>query len=629
MRAFFLLLLAGSSFCFSEKLPAQPTFNANDQNAAPYAGEFRPGYNPGYYPGWTDQSLSDLAAAIGTRTVRQGLFYELLTTWGYGVRLPEFQHFQSLGMREHIGLILGGANGGSQSAPPDAVRDLTEYCPGHPSELFKGLYEPIWDGGLNGTPVNEKNPFAAFLYQTVLANKDQVRFWEIWNEPGFDYAGKGWRPPGDPAGNWWDANPDPCDYRLHCPIFHYVRLLHIAWEIIKSQSPDSYVCFSSPGYQSFVDAVLRNTDNPADGSVTADYPLRGGAFFDCIAYHSYPHFDGSTVLDPVPPKKYLRNSDQAARGVVIKRDSFQSVLAKRGYDGAHFPKKEFIVSEINIPRKAFSSPYFFGSAEIQRNFIIKASVFAKIDKIHELHFFTLAETKKEANASYEFDLMGLYKNLVGALPGTAVKNDEGWALKTVSNFLYGTTFDAALSKKLEQKEVRVEAFQRVDGKYVIVLWAEALTDMSEAAAATYNFPPNTFLGGDLFQWDFGKTNAKTAYTGGPLALTGSPVFLVASKIVGTSEMPPDSYRDELLAWQLSPNPTAENGAFDLRFSLAQPAQVSAEWSDALGRTGGLFFAKNFESGEQAVPLVLPCAVPGIYFVKLTVNGRVEVRRLVR
>ena len=216
------------------------------------------------------------------------------------------KYYEELGMGEHTAIV---------GFPSPTHRDPVQYCPGIQSELFANMYTPIWDGGANGTPYNDDNYYAAYLYKTVSEYKDHVRFWEIWNEPGFDYTGGlGYLLPGAP-GSWWDNNPNPCDYKLRAPIFHYVRLLRISWEVIKTLDPDAYVVVSGTGYPSFLDAILRNTDNPLDGSVTAEYPLRGGAFFDVMGYHSYPHFDGGLreYSDSIQNWLYYRHSDAAAQ----------------------------------------------------------------------------------------------------------------------------------------------------------------------------------------------------------------------------------------------------------------------------------------------------------------------------
>ena len=63
--------------------------------------------------------------------------------------------------------------------------------------LFQNMYTPVWDGGANGTPVNDNNYFALYVYKTVMQYKQYTKFWEIINEPDFDGGAFGWRLPGD------------------------------------------------------------------------------------------------------------------------------------------------------------------------------------------------------------------------------------------------------------------------------------------------------------------------------------------------------------------------------------------------------------------------------------------------
>ncbi len=569
---------------------SQPNFTANQQ-VATYDGPFRAGYNSGYQPGWNDQTLANIAAGspslgiggAGCRTVRQGLYFELFNTWGYGIRLPEAQHYESLGMGDLTGLIWGGANGGSEAPPPAAFRDQTEYCAGHPSELFKNLYLPIWDPN-NGTPINEENYFAAYLWLTVSTYKDHVKFWEIWNEPGYDFTGDtGWRPAGDPAGNWWDQNPDPCEYRLRAPIFHYVRMLRIAWEVVKMLDPDSFVCCGAPGYQSFLDAVLRNTDNPDDGSATADFPEKGGAYFDALCYHSYPHFDGSTVLDPVT-KKLMRNSDRAADGVIGTRDYFQVPLAAHGYDGVQFPKKQFVVTECNLPRRPFTSKSYFGSDLAQRNFMPKAVVNCMKNGLPQLDVYAIGERKLLADAAYEFDLMGLYQRLDYLPPGSIVMNEEAISLATTTKLLFGTKHDAARSALLSPPPgVRAEAFSTGEpGKFVYALWAQTLVDSSEAGAATFSFPPGMafdFL--TRHDWDFSQTgSAQPLASPTGIALTATPIFLIGKdKTISTSAVLFEKDRMEIF-----PSPAAGGEEVFARFFMRkEEKEARIEVFDPLGR----------------------------------------------
>ena len=147
---------------------AQVTFTAND-SVLRYDKVFRYGVNFGYYPGWTTEQLGSLAAGnpalnikgIGATTLRPAIYEEILETYGYDALIPVYDSLYKLGMRD-LNVFVGGPSG--------AHKDYNSYCPsnsGIKSELFSNLYEPIWDGGANGTPVNENNYYALYLWKTV------------------------------------------------------------------------------------------------------------------------------------------------------------------------------------------------------------------------------------------------------------------------------------------------------------------------------------------------------------------------------------------------------------------------------------------------------------------------------
>ena len=511
-------------------LSGQINYTANDQ-VPTYDGRFRPGVNLGEYSGFSEIELALLAAGNGTAAVpgvggkalRPGLFGSYVEQFGYETQLPNYQAFADLGVTDHT-LIVG--------FPDDPQREPTFYCSDHQSTLYANLYEPIWDDN-NGTAINEDNYYAAYLYRLVTTYQDYVQFWEIWNEPGFDYtSARGWLPPGAP-GNWWDNNPDPCDYKLRAPIFHYVRLLRISYEVIKSIDPEAYVVVSGTGYASFLDAILRNTDNPLDGSFSAEFPLGGGAYFDVMGYHSYPHFDGSLRRwnDDLQDWEYFRHSDAAAEGVLATRDTFQQVLADYGYDGQTYPKKEWAITEVNLPRKEFGE--YIGSAEAQRNFILKAATRCKQNDIWQMQVYKLAEDQTYDNAGFEFDLMGLYKTIDPAGGLYQNRNEEGIAMATFTELIYELDYSDFLTQQLDLPEgvggaVFVDQFQNPTR----VLWAETATDQSEAALATYTLPDGTrHL---LRRWDYNQTREIDHHTEAEIELTGTPVFLTESKITANA-----------------------------------------------------------------------------------------------
>jgi hypothetical protein len=276
--------------------------------------------------------------------------------------------------------------------------------------------------------------------------------------------------------------------------------------------------------------LLRNTDNPAEGAVSNEYPNRGGAYFDCIAYRAYPHVDGSTVVSRTPALVYNRNSDRSAKGIVSLRDGFQTVLAQRGYNGTTSPQKEFIISETNIPRKSFDEAASFGSETAQRNYIPKAYINAKIANIRQLHIYALAENKPESESVDEFEVMGLYRNMSNKSVQGVQANESGVALKTTSDLLHNATHDAAVSAKLAPPPfVRAEAFKKPDGQYVFALWAETQADLNEEAGAVYSFPAAVKISNALrHRWNASLTKLVVETDFAAILLDGSPLFITAS-----------------------------------------------------------------------------------------------------
>lgn len=517
-----LILLAANT------LSGQVNFTANDL-INPYEGYYHPGINLGYYgPQWDDNELADLSAGngtvglsgIGVKALRGSLPEGLGRTFTYDIWINKYNYNNAVGTTDNL-LFLGFAS--------EEHRDPVDYCPNDDfqTDMFANLYEPIWDDGQNGTPVNDDNYYALYVYEVVSRLKDKVKFWEIWNEPGFDFTGaKGFLPPGVP-GNWWENNPDPCDYKLRAPIFHYIRTLRISYEVIKTIAPDDYVCVAGVGFDSFLDAILRNTDNPDDGKVTPEYPLGGGAYFDVIGFHAYPHIDGTTRYWDVNLGGFVfeRHSDAAADGLKTRTDARQEVLERYGYDGVTYPKKEWIATEVNVPSRPFSQEW--GSEEVQRNYVMKVNIEAMELDYTQLHLFVLADFKNDDEAGFEFDQMGMYGSISDKVPYEQELKESGIGLKTMSDALFETRYDAAKTAEMNLGDnIDGGAFRHADGTYTYALWAKTETDLSEEAFAVYSFP-NSFGISNLIrrEWDFSKTNDRIVEVGTEIALTAAPIFL--------------------------------------------------------------------------------------------------------
>ena len=519
MRNIFLITLINITFagCSFSQIPSNQK-TANDY-VKPYNGVFKYGSNMGYYAPYTDEQLADIAAKAGINSLRPGFFEFFAEFWGYNIRDNAFKHYSDLGMTENVCFI---------GYPSPEHRDKTVYCGKDTSVLFANMYEPIWDKGENGTPVNDKNYYALFVYKTVNRFKNSVKFWEIWNEPDFGTTFKTEMAPGLP-GAWWNTNPDPCEYALHAPVQHYIRLMRISYEVIKSVDPDAYVCTGGIGFPSFLDVILRQTDNPSDGSVTPQYPLKGGAYFDVLSYHSYPHIDNSVRewSDKISGFQYSRHSDKAVSGIFKRKTAFDEVLNKFGYNNSKFPKKHFMITECNIPAKAVGE--FMGSYEAQRNFITKAAVKSQEQGLLQFHVYSLGELTLEKDTRNEFDLMGLYQKLEGEKVYTSPLTPTGVAYHTISKILYGYKYDAVETQKLKLPlEIDGAAFKNPQTNALIYcLWAKTMKDQSEQAAAMYSFSDALNLKQvSMMQWDFSQTLKTEVISSKNIKLTASPLFFM-------------------------------------------------------------------------------------------------------
>lgn len=537
---FFISLFLFIVSCSDEHNPSdkpdhpdgEKAFNAN-QKVPVYDGLFLYGSNMGSKTNWQDQDIADMLSGnagkkiegIGVNSLRPALYENFIEKYGCEIRVDAFKHYKNIGAINNT-VFIG-------DRPSDAHREKKQYVGGQPSESFENLYEPIWDNGENGTPVNDNNYYALYVYNVVKTYSDNVRFWEIKNEPDYTYSGAGDRASGQ-DGNWWDADPKPEDLvNWKAPIQSYIRLLRVSYEVIKYVDPDAYICVGGIGYRSFLDAILRNTDNPDKGKVTDQYPHTGGAWFDCLSYHIYPMYylrswAGYDAPGNINGFRHYRNSDAAATAAIDRKNEMTDLLKKYGYDGAKYPMKEVIITETNIPHKQISD--YIGSQEAQRNYAIKLAVLSQINKICGVYIYGAWDSKETSEASASpYDFMGFYKPIPES-PGKQLRpNDAGIAWRTMTGVLNNSAYDAGETGRLKlPAAVNGAAFYSNKSKdYIYVLWAStAEKDLNENASANYSFPSGMNVSKIYTrQWD----NKSAQTNGSTLKLTGAPVFVKVNK----------------------------------------------------------------------------------------------------
>ncbi|TGE28671.1 hypothetical protein [Hymenobacter metallicola] len=515
-----LLPLLGACTEARRPRPARALPQSAQSFVAPYGAGFGYGCNLGYYgPGWTDEQLAAAARAAGSNTIRVTLPEQFLTQWGFGARQATFAYYHdSLGMRDLVCFV---------GEPAPEHRDPVVY-PGcqEPSRLFANLYEPIWQA--DGR-INPANYYAGYMHRLVQRYGSTVRIWEVVNEPDFvtDRSNE----------QWLDRAPEPAETpNTRAPIYRYIRMLRITWEVVKKYQPQAYVTPGGLGYPEYLDALLRYTDNPRDGAATAEYPATGGAFFDVLDYHVYPsYYLRQRNWRQAGRFAYRRHSDAAAAQVVAHKNAMQAVLQKYGYDGETYPRKHFVVSETNISRRP--AEWRYSSDEMQRNFGMKALILAQKNGIRQLHFFQLGE-KADApspgttvGGPTEFDLMGLYQNLPRAVPGSSRLTPLGQGVRTTATLLRGLAYDAARTAALHLPAAVEGAVFSQGPRVVYVLWARTTTDQSEAVTATYALPATTGLRQVReYAWNYsaGTGSRPVVRAAQRLVLSGTPAFFTAA-----------------------------------------------------------------------------------------------------
>jgi hypothetical protein len=606
------ILLLGIPFSLSAQ---KPSFTANDIVNS-NAGTFAYGANQGYYVGYNnnvtnDNLFADLLVKAGCKTSRPKLYEAFIQQYGINIRIKSFKYYVDTLKMQELTLFLDADDITTYTAH-QATDSVTCNGTKYKSKLYKNLYLPIWDDSVGGkTPINEQNYYAAYVYNIVKTYGPYVRYYEVWNEPDFTSSSNAFLASGA-AGNWLDNNPPPCDLtNLYAPLTSYVRLLRITYEVVKALSPTSYVATGGIGYPNFLDAVLRNTDNPNGGAVSADYPLTGGAYFDVLSFHSYPQFTLNAWNNTLGKMDYFRYSDYAIQKFVGLKSSFTTVLSKYGY-GGKFPAKRWIVTETNIPRKRYTdmaNPYI-GSDTAQRNYVLKAYVYAQKNNVQQMYIYCLGDSNDESasvSSSTGNDLMGLYYNLKKATPATATLTPTGVAVKTMTSLLYGYAYDSVKTKSLNftlNKTSDGAAFTKGTTTYY-VLWAKTTRDLSEAASATFTLPSNLASGGIVYNWDYSSTNTTTSVTGSTIALTGSPILLKTTLVTGVE-------KEEELQNGLTIYPNPSKGELNiLRNNASGDLNVSV--LDLSGKEVKKFVLS--ESGEQSLATT---GIPsGVYQLKFS------------
>lgn len=593
--------------------PQIPTQTANDI-VNPYTEKFMYGSNMGYYTAdRSDYDLANLVKKIGGHSIRPSLSHSFLTKYGYDIRTSTFRDYkEKLDMNELTVFL---------EEPDETVRDKNKYDGSkEESKIFKNIYEPIWN--TDGS-VNSNNYYANYVYQTVRRYGPYVKFWEIWNEPDFTTSLAN-------LDEWAFRAPRAYELQnLQAPFYSYVRMLRISYEIIKKYYPNTYIATGGIGYTTFLDALLRYSDNPDEGKITDEYPNTGGAYFDVLSFHYYPNYALRSWDNTISDFRYFRYSDRAANRVMEEKNKFETVLTEYGYNDITYPKKVFIMTETGVARKTFE--YRYGSDEMQKNFVVKTLVQSQKNNIKQVYFYALGEMVNlddETNTN-EFNLMGFYENLYRDQPGNEKLTPAGVAHKTTSDLLYGYKYDINKTQSLNLPNTIDGAAFVKDNETKYILWAKTNTDRSETANATYTFPSSLNITTLYrYEWNFSSTNDFTTINSNTIDLSGSPSIFTFKSEPNTNPTDPEEpvENENNTEYIIFPNPSP--GYATLRIK-----------SDKTGNGSFIIYASNGEKLKEVsflknteiidIDLGLTNYIPGVYLIKIVLENEIKVLKMIR
>ncbi|MET0792909.1 MAG: hypothetical protein ABW061_15420 [Polyangiaceae bacterium] len=455
---------------------------------------FRFGDNPGYYGSGIDRrESSQLSVAAGATSLRTTLPEYYLQQWGDGIESDDYASYTPLGLGHHVCFLIGPTHEHSNAPASAQDYELAHYSP-------KNLYQPIF---LANGDVNPDNYWAAYVARVAKTYGQYLDLYEVWNEP--DQVGGNWQ-----ATQAWDTEPpQPADLIWwNDSIFSYIRMLRITHEVVHQFDSDASVTVGGIGYGTFLSALLRYTDEPNAGAVSAEYPDTAAKYLDILSYHYYPVFGGGS-------------SDKGVDGLLAARDDYRTRL-----DAAGVGRLQFVVTETGAPRYAVGGNV--GGAEYAASYLVKAMTLGHYEGLIGIDWFAQGDGAAIGASTDSFAYMGLYFDYSQATVVSDVKiSPQGRAYAWLASWLPNSAPDSsALSALALPESVRGAAFS-TDTGHLYVLWAR--TDTDESATATFALPTTGTAPATVHTFDTEKGEAIASVEAKDgkisLLLTGMPTAI--------------------------------------------------------------------------------------------------------
>jgi hypothetical protein len=454
-------------------------------------GKLRIGINHGHRnSNWGDAQDSELSRDAGCNSARLKLPETHLDTWGWDIELGDMATYVAHGKRDLVAFLIGPTRPHS-SAPPEAADwELDYWAP-------TNLYEPVTIDGA----INPDNYWGAYVHQTVTTYRDYVKIWEVWNEPD-------WVPDWQVTQTWYDSPPTADQLpRFNADVFAYIHMLRVTREAALLADPEAKIALGGLGYESFLDAVVRYSDDPGGGMLGGEYPEDGAAYFDILNYHFYPHYSGV-------------DSSGSARAFVDKCDAMNAVLIAHGHAA-----KPCMATESGASHESITDVP--SGPEYARHYAIKVMALAHGAEILGVDWFSLSDGAAIGAESDPYAYMGLYLDIAGlAATSDAMKTTTGVALAT-----YGALFGEAvvdLGRDLAlPPDIDGVALRLPDDRRAWVLWAVD-GDLDENEHTPYELATDTPVLIYTWDWSLDQTSQLLMPVGGVvlLDLPAAPLMIV-------------------------------------------------------------------------------------------------------
>lgn len=110
------------------------------------------------------------------------------------------------------------------------------------------------------------------------------------------------------------------------------------------------------------------------------------------------------------------------------------------------------------------------------------------------------------------------------------------------------------------------------------------------------------------------------------SLAGNNIYIDDINIFDPMTVSTENEKSVAEGMKLFPNPTADQ--FTLEYRLAAPGKVTAEVIDISGRTLDALFSADRSAGKYIAAYDVNHLAPGVYFIRLSANGQVAVKKLI-